>query len=622
MKALKEKRISLRSLWRRGLVILSLFALVFASCGDSDSGSSDDGLKPGKVPIAIELLTTSISTVSYEGQPVDLTGLKVLVRYSTDPKDNVILTKDNTKFYTDPPYAVGVIGEASATAGVYSGDGDIYWVPQRNYTLTFSPGAGEPIYSREIQIGGVYPIARQSSWQDTPNSANNGFGGIYNMGNTISAFWSQGLQLTGPLDTEIRVDDYPKLEALKLQAQYSNGAKKDIDVIKSTDWEIRARNTNAPGQKPVSGPGDLFVTVGYNRFAYTSKTSSTVDKYVQNAYDLASKAMTSGSDAITLVFPTVTASDTGWKKNVYNTIQKSGVDPALTASHPFTKVHTVIPYGVELLPADLTLDPFFYWDSDSGTSWVDRLIAKKASIRVTYSDEKTNEMTVEEAVRMNAVWRNLSPGQSKYEVPFGVLGIYETGGSQYTHAKNKDPKITIDYRGGVTTKSVPVYTKLQSLSVRFTEGTEFTVDMKGSDNDVGAFAAAGFAGKITVEAIFTSPTTSETATKTLAYASAADLDKAKEGAPSNPNNYTMDFGAHDKWVGVSTTNPNGWDETGAGAGWGVCRDPKNNGKAKAVTVYYQPPVEGTPASVVNSGIASASKKSQKIIPNWVNIHVK
>ena len=43
MKALKEKRNSFRSLWRMGLVILSVFALTFAvvACGDSNTGSPD-----------------------------------------------------------------------------------------------------------------------------------------------------------------------------------------------------------------------------------------------------------------------------------------------------------------------------------------------------------------------------------------------------------------------------------------------------------------------------------------------------------------------------------------------------------------------------------------------------
>ena len=44
MKALKEKRISLRSLWRRSLVILSLLALVFVACGDGDGDGGSNAV--------------------------------------------------------------------------------------------------------------------------------------------------------------------------------------------------------------------------------------------------------------------------------------------------------------------------------------------------------------------------------------------------------------------------------------------------------------------------------------------------------------------------------------------------------------------------------------------------
>ena len=91
MKALKEKRVSLRSLFRRSLVILSLLALAFAmgSCADTSGDSGGDTPPPPPVaPVAplVTLKTVTGMTVlshpylpSYEGAAVDLTGLKVLV---------------------------------------------------------------------------------------------------------------------------------------------------------------------------------------------------------------------------------------------------------------------------------------------------------------------------------------------------------------------------------------------------------------------------------------------------------------------------------------------------------------------------------------------------------------
>ena len=89
MKALQEKRISLRSLWRRSLVILSLVALVFAACGDSSD--NDDPLAPppaARQIVSMTMLTPPDNIVSsatnvivYEGMPLDLTGFSVLARY-------------------------------------------------------------------------------------------------------------------------------------------------------------------------------------------------------------------------------------------------------------------------------------------------------------------------------------------------------------------------------------------------------------------------------------------------------------------------------------------------------------------------------------------------------------
>jgi len=88
MKALKEKRLSLRSYLRRGLVILSLFALAFAfaSCGGSESGGPDN---PGGGDIWITTTVVSGPKVtyiriktqptedSYQGMPPNISGVEI-----------------------------------------------------------------------------------------------------------------------------------------------------------------------------------------------------------------------------------------------------------------------------------------------------------------------------------------------------------------------------------------------------------------------------------------------------------------------------------------------------------------------------------------------------------------
>jgi len=97
MKALKEKRVSLRSLFRRSLVILSLLALAFASCSDSGGSDVTSSTPPGQGPgTTIPAKYVQSMTVlehpylpSYEGAYPDLTGLKVLVFWSDNTTDIV-----------------------------------------------------------------------------------------------------------------------------------------------------------------------------------------------------------------------------------------------------------------------------------------------------------------------------------------------------------------------------------------------------------------------------------------------------------------------------------------------------------------------------------------------------
>ena len=84
MKALKEKRVSLRSFLRRGLVILSLLALVFASC--SESGGDEGGTNgpqptaPTAPPAPVVTRLTVITPPqfeSYQGLRANLKGMVV-----------------------------------------------------------------------------------------------------------------------------------------------------------------------------------------------------------------------------------------------------------------------------------------------------------------------------------------------------------------------------------------------------------------------------------------------------------------------------------------------------------------------------------------------------------------
>jgi hypothetical protein len=113
MKALKEKRVSLRSFLRRGLVILSLFALVFAfaACSDSDDGGTDptDPTGPTSPPAGPEVVSISIlqqpTKRSYQGMPAVLTGLVAEVTFSDNTVETISETSDLfANFYGVPRY--------------------------------------------------------------------------------------------------------------------------------------------------------------------------------------------------------------------------------------------------------------------------------------------------------------------------------------------------------------------------------------------------------------------------------------------------------------------------------------------------------------------------------------
>jgi len=134
MKALKEKRVSLRSLFRRSLVILSLLALAFAvaSC-NSDSGSPDpsgpsspsspsgpsdpsgpsEPTGPRDAPTVKSMVVLKHPNMpSYEGAAPDLSGLSVLVKLSDSKGTITEKTYTGASFTVDPPVAnVKVAGE-------------------------------------------------------------------------------------------------------------------------------------------------------------------------------------------------------------------------------------------------------------------------------------------------------------------------------------------------------------------------------------------------------------------------------------------------------------------------------------------------------------------------------
>jgi len=568
MKALKEKRIGLRSLLRRGLVILSLFALVFAfaSCNDSGGEETPSGPSGPSVsrykPARIEIISQPTAD-SYEGRPLDLTGLEVRVYYDDLNQNKTITPKDAT-FSTYPPYAVGVLAQktaATGTPGTLGYDpGTAEWVPQLQYTLLWYSAEADKVFTDIIDLSyssktsprlpTVWPVSRAVTWTELDESDDRGY--TYN-GTTYGYVWSRGLNLTGPLDESVYVDDYPILSKYRLQAEYptdTDEVKKEIDLVPETEWRILPKYNS----DRTAATGDLLITVGRNPLASDHP-------YVKDALSKAGG------------------------KTAY-----AWTDPALTASHPYKEVYIVQKIDV----TNTDFGDFFYWEDDTPAAWLGRLA--EANVTVTYSGEGTNTRTktVEELWELNTVWANrvLWPARGD-AAPFAIRGIVQSSPDKATvHSKNRNPQVTLSYRGAYYYLNVPVLTRLQSFVVEPADGGEFVgVDMRPTDNDVGAMNAAKFDKLVKATATyiaFSDP--DKVGTVTTTFKTGADNDTTGAPAKADAKKHTNNFG-------TPSTNP------------------RNNGRQVAVVFYYASP------DLPDDDIANIGQRrmSSRVTVEWSHI---
>ena len=153
MKALKEKRASLRSLFRGSLAILSILALAFAfaACGsNNDNDTTDPGPGPGPGPQPDPVYAVSIAVLqqpqyeSFQGCPPNLKGLIAHVRFS-DGTDKVIgeTHADFDKLFTLPGYCDVPSNFRADHAGV----------PWASTATPFTQAALDSYAVRNIQLG-------------------------------------------------------------------------------------------------------------------------------------------------------------------------------------------------------------------------------------------------------------------------------------------------------------------------------------------------------------------------------------------------------------------------------------------------------------------------------------
>jgi len=612
MKALKEKRIGLRSLWRRGLVILSLFALVFASCNQTE-GDSEPTTEPpaanGRVPYAIDVWQQPTED-SLMGLPLDLTGIKVMVRY-TDGSTSWLTDADAAKFTTEPRWATGAYSTAPTP-----GTGSLgTFTPLYQYRLYYSEN-GVIVPPAEVTVNDVIPIIRE----DTRLSVVDLVGKDPLSGNHTGSFYqSNGLQIIGYTTNqkvkEMYVDDTADLTGIELAANYRkvNGNQytddlalqpKKVDFTLDMDWRVIPYYDNGKD----TGRGGLYLTVGRNplndsdplmTYNHRPGTAAT--------YDALGVANNKPAD---LGVTAVAALDAVWHA---------------------TKLELV---------EELEMEPFFYWYTDDNDSWIKRV--DSAKLRVTYSNDKTKDFTVPEALYQNTVWlNNIQDGKVNYNNgglltdkttsiydwrPFAVEGILDTAKvrgidkeAAQKYLKLSEPQIGLYYRGVRTWVPVTVFDTYDGVEVLPLDGgAQVTIDMRGKDNDYQGMNATEFSKMITVNALFSAHANPEAGQIAfpLKFKDSNSPDPGTDGVPGftpdakdgNELYYSMNFGVRENGTTVT-------------AGWGISNTVKNNAQ-KNVTIYYANP-DGQ--DVDSAGPASTIKTKNKkgtILVEWVNVPAK
>ena len=150
MKALKEKRLSLRSFLRRGLVILSLFALAFAfaSCSDTSSGggTTDTTPPPTNPPSVISITVSGRAGVEtwFQGCAPDPKGLTIKALWADGPNAGQIIEYTHDQFATN---GFSISPNFCDEPGFYPVPGEFRVVHKSS-----------DVYSQAIDYEGVIPI--------------------------------------------------------------------------------------------------------------------------------------------------------------------------------------------------------------------------------------------------------------------------------------------------------------------------------------------------------------------------------------------------------------------------------------------------------------------------------
>jgi len=475
MKALKEKRISLRSLWRRGLVILSLFALVFASCSDSSSDEPSSGPRV----VRFKILTGPTNN-QYYGKAVDLEGVTIWAYYSDGTEGKVT---DISKFDTVPRVVTGAYrnGSTGNDKGFAPFDG----------CYLFYGGVEAYLSFEDVK---VFPIARSDTRWDTD-------------WNPATSNWRDqgsndvGLNLVGKLAKTAYYadDDTFDFTGLELWADYQT-AEDGIQAEKiSFGGEVTWKIIPDYSLENEDGTYKGYVCVTVGEFIDGDIYQEWADKY---------------------------STKNGWYYE------------GVTAYRQLDKVYTVKARdAIELVDPPEGLGDLFLWEPNTRSAWEKKI--KNSTLKVTYTNNETKTFKIEDLVNKTRIWYNENPKYNRpdwmtytYDAWDKVV-VIDTDFAVMPPAPNKfdkktNTKLDIYYRGGVTSIPVNVYTTLVSVQVEPKVSGELNYTPgSGRDNDVdnGKDGPLELAKLLNVTATYSTADKSATKNADLTYWYALSEDK-------------------------------------------------------------------------------------------------
>ena len=477
MKAVQEKRISLRSIWRRSLVVLSVVALAFsfAACGD-DSGSGSGGGGGDSVDtrevIAITVITqpsilTSSTTFAHEGLPVDLTGIRAVVRYA----DNTTRTvTDPSEFYVNPP--------------VFIRHG--------------SAGTGEP---REYQIGlSMGGISAPLTVPD--NKLRYLLPGM------------EGIRYTGNISNrEFYSDDLPDFSGITVELRHFEGGGsvgREAGTERRQQTRFTVPRNYAYWAYSTPGTANPFIIIAIPTINVANATNAPNDFDFTQYYIEIPVGAIWFADSITVTPGTY--------------------DPVFFDDYDQFRFNNATMTSVAQVNGILnSFDP-----NGADGKWLERLRAAGSTITVTYRGgaPATKTFTFDEAMSMRpgvvgeggllqvgshnpgggvGCWTGQGTGGWQHDLlvmaperaAITVSGITQAQGNALfyggTHATGRDPRVRVNYRGMPFDLPVDVYTRAQGITA------ELLVDPLYIDTRIGLDAPApwtAFGSRLRVTATY------------------------------------------------------------------------------------------------------------------------